>query len=92
MVSNMGRMFLGCSSLQTLDLSKFDTTFVRNMSSMFNACNNLQTLDISGFEIPFVKTMTDMFKDCDLLQTIKFPKDEKYRQKLIDVIDDCRSI
>ena len=35
-VTNMSKMFSGCSSLTSLDLSSFDTSNVTNMRSMFS--------------------------------------------------------
>ena len=40
----MSTMFSGCSTLQTLDLSNFDTNKVTYIYSMFNNCNLLTTL------------------------------------------------
>ena len=34
-------MFYGCSSLSTLDLSKFNTSDVQYMSSVFDGCSKL---------------------------------------------------
>lgn len=41
-------MFSGCSSLQELDLSDFNTTSVRSMDSMFKNCSELATLKLSA--------------------------------------------
>ena len=38
----MERMFGGCSSLKSLDLSSFDTTNVNNMDDMFWNCSSLK--------------------------------------------------
>ena len=40
-VTYMQSMFSGCSSLQSLDLSSFNTTSVTNMNSMFTGCSSL---------------------------------------------------
>ncbi len=37
-------MFVECSSLQSLGLSKFDTSNVIDMSNIFNGCVNLKSL------------------------------------------------
>ena len=44
----MSSMFYDCSSLTSLDLSKWDTSKVTNMNNMFNNCSSLETLDLSG--------------------------------------------
>ena len=48
-VTNMSRMFDGCSSLSSLpDISKLNTNKVTNMSFMFSECSSLSSLpDIS---------------------------------------------
>ena len=45
-VTDMGGMFWGCSSLETLDLSHFDTGKVtgNGMVGMFNGCSSLETI------------------------------------------------
>ena len=40
----MSYMFQNCYSLQTLDVSGFNTSSVTNMSNMFQNCYSLQTL------------------------------------------------
>ena len=46
--TNMINMFSNCYSLQSLDLSSFNTSLVTNMNAMFNNCNSLQSLDLSA--------------------------------------------
>ena len=43
-VTNMERMFYGCSELTSLDLSNFNTANVTNMKDMFDNCYNLETI------------------------------------------------
>ena len=62
-------MFFGCSSLQTLDVSGFDTSNVTDMSWMF-IYSSLQTLDLSGFDTSNVTNMGLMFRDCNGLQVL----------------------
>ena len=38
----MSEMFCGCSSLQSIDLSSFNTTNVKYMFSMFDECSSLK--------------------------------------------------
>ena len=58
------------NSLQSLDLSKADTSNVTDMSAMFHNCPNLQSLDISGFDTSNVTNMSSMFHECCYLQTL----------------------
>lgn len=43
-VTDMDRMFYGCTKLTTLDLSHFNTSNVTNMDAMFYSCSNLTTI------------------------------------------------
>ena len=45
----MTSMFEGCTSLESVDLSDFDTNLVTDMSSLLNGCKALRALDISYF-------------------------------------------
>ena len=58
--TNMSYMFYYCSSLTSLDVSKFDTSKVTNMSYMFSRCG-LISLDISNFNTFKVTDMSYMF-------------------------------
>ena len=69
-VTNMGSMFLSCSSLNTLDVSCFDTSNVTNMYKMFFGCSSLTTLDVSGFNTSNVTSMGSMFWACSSLNTL----------------------
>ena len=48
-VTSMYQMFCSCSSLQSLDLSGWDTSKVTTMFQMFYGCSSLQSLDLSGW-------------------------------------------
>lgn len=63
-VTDMNSMFLGCSSLSSLDLTNFDTGNVTDMSSMFLDCRNLTSLDVTNFNTEKVTDMSSMFQNC----------------------------
>ena len=69
-VTDMRRMFAGCKSLKTIDLSSFNTSNVTNMWAMFADCDSLLSLDLSGFNTVNVTNMARMFSDCDTLTSI----------------------
>lgn len=73
-VVSMRDMFLGCSSLVTLNLRGFDTSNVNNMSFMFSACQKLVNLDISTFDTSNVTNMNWMFGNCEALTTLNLSK------------------
>ena len=69
-VTEMGTMFIYCSSLTNLDLSSFDTSKVTSMGSMFYNCTGLTQLDLSSFDTSHVTDMGSMFHNCTKLGTI----------------------
>ena len=68
--TDMGSMFVMCSSLTSLDLSSFNTSNVTDMGGMFLGCNALQTVDVSSFDVTKVTNMSMMFGSCRELTTI----------------------
>jgi len=68
--TNMVYMFSNCYSLQSLNLSSFNTSVVTNMSSMFQYCYSLQSLNLSSFKTSSVTNMSYMFNSCYSLQSL----------------------
>ena len=69
-VSNMNNMFSGCSSLELIDLSGFETSSLIEMSSIFDGCSSLESIDLSKFDISNVKDISYMFYNCISLKSI----------------------
>ena len=69
-VTDMYRMFYGCSSLATLDLSDLSTWSVTNMNTMFSGCSSLASLDLTGFDTAQVTDMGGMFYGCSSLSSL----------------------
>ena len=69
-VVDMSKMFFGCLSLTSLDLSAFKTANVTNMAGMFEDCWALTSIDLSSFNTANVKNMSYMFYWCDALTSI----------------------
>lgn len=69
-VTDMYGLFLGCSSLTTLDVSGFDTSNVTDMQYMFGGCTNLTSLDLSNFNTAKVTNMQSMFWNCTSLSEL----------------------
>ena len=63
-------MFLGCSSLRSLDVSSWNTSNVTDMSNMFDGCRSLTSLDISSFDTSNVTDMGGMFEGCRSLTSL----------------------
>ncbi|MBQ8058756.1 MAG: BspA family leucine-rich repeat surface protein [Prevotella sp.] len=69
-VTSMYGMFLGCSSLKSLDVSGFNTSNVTDMEYMFYDCYGLTSLDLSSFNTSNVTNMCDMFSGCKRLTSL----------------------
>ena len=69
-VTSMNYMFLGCSSLVSLDLSGFDTSSVTSMAGMFSECSSLESVDLSSFDTSNVTDMQSMFSSCSSLTVL----------------------
>ena len=69
-VTDMSRMFAGCSALRSLDVSRFDTSQVTGMSSMFSGCASLTELDLYFFDTAKVTDMRAMFSGCATLSAL----------------------
>ena len=76
-------MFRKCSSLQSIDLSSFNTINVKNMYRMFQNCSSLQSIDLSSFNTTNVKEMRSMFRRCPHLKKENV-KISNYGKKLLD--------
>ena len=69
-VTDMYRMFYGCSGLTSLDVSHFNTQNVTCMDGMFSGCSSLTSLDLSSFNTQNVTTMRHMFYYCSSLTSL----------------------
>ena len=73
-VTNMSKMFDGCSSLTSLNLSNFNTSSVTNMSEMFSGCSGLTSLNVFKFNTSSVTNMSEMFSGCSGLTSLNVSK------------------
>jgi len=69
-VINTSYMFYNCSSLNTLDVSNWDTSNIIEMSYMFYGCKALTILDVSNWNTSNFRIMNNMFYNCTGLTTL----------------------
>ena len=66
-------VFNGCSSLESIDLSKWSETFnnncVKSCTSMFANCHNLTSINLSGWDIFKIGDVNSMFNGCRALES-----------------------
>ena len=70
LLKNANKLFYGCSTLISLDFTKFKTNYLVDMSNMFNGCSSLKSLDLSNFKTNNVNYMEKMFYDCNSLESL----------------------
>ena len=70
LLTSISYMFLRCSSLESIDLSSFNTNNVTYMNSMFGGCSSLESIDLSSFNTNNVTDMYSMFYGCSSLKSI----------------------
>ena len=92
-VTDMSSMFLGCSSLSSLDLTNFDTGNVTDMSRMFQNCYDLTSLDVSNFNTSKVTDMCCMFVGCHKLTSLNVSKFNTTEvTDMRDMFEDCYAL
>ncbi len=69
-VTDMGKMFHGCSALTSLDLTNFNTANVEFMDNMFEGCSALESLNLTNFNTENVTNMSCMFMGCSGLESL----------------------
>ncbi|MBQ0061152.1 MAG: BspA family leucine-rich repeat surface protein [Bacteroidales bacterium] len=70
---SLSYLFAGCSFLESIDLSGFNTYKVTDMAEMFSGCSSLQSITFGdNFDTSSVENMIAMFKGCSSLQSITF--------------------
>ena len=57
----MAKMFKKCSSLESLDITNFNTQSVNDMTEMFNTITSLKVLNLTSFVTKNVNKYTDIF-------------------------------
>ena len=60
-------LFYGCSNINAIDLSEFDTSQVEDISYMFYNCFSLISLNLTNINTEKVKTTRSMFFECHSL-------------------------
>ena len=91
--TDISRMFFGCSSIKSLDLSSFDTSKVRDMTHMFMGCLALTSLNLSSFDTSSVIDMQYMFRDCQSLKSLDISSfDTSKVERMDNMFDFCYAL
>lgn len=63
-------LFCGCTQLEEVNLSAFNTQYTTVMERAFYNCSSLRTINLSSWNVGAVTTMASMFYGCSNLSTI----------------------
>lgn len=89
----MRYLFSSCQSLESLDLSGFNTENVSSMVSMFSQCSSLRSLDLSSFNTSKVIDMNLMFYKCINLESIDLSSfDTENLQRMAHMFSSCTKL
>ena len=70
LLKNANKLFYNCSTLISLNFSKFKSNYITDMTQMFENCDRIETLDLSNFKTKDVTLMRQTFKGCKLLKNL----------------------
>ena len=80
-------MFNECSSLQSINLSSFNSTKVKTMFHIFYKCSSLKLIDLSSFITDNIDNMDGIFLGCSSLkkENIKINNKDKNKKLLLQI-------
>lgn len=95
--TNASGMFAYLTNVESLDLSKLDTSNITSMSKMFYKSSGLKNIDFSNFNTSNVTNMSSMFEGCSSLTSLdirnmNFINVTNYTNMFINVKNDCEII
>ena len=92
-VTDMTYMFADIYSMESLDLSDFNTQNVTSMIGMFRQ-NNMQSVDITSFDTSNVTNMAGMFYGCMYLGGLEFGNNFKTNNvtNMVNMFTGCLSL
>ena len=80
-------------SIESIDLSKADTSYVKNMASMFWSCSNLTEINVSGWNTSNVTDMSSLFDGCSKLTELDLSGwDTSNVTNMSQMFNDCESL
>ena len=69
-IESLDSSFYGCISLESIDLTYFNTPSLTKSISMFKDCSSLKSIDLSYLNTSLVTDMNNMFSGCSSLESI----------------------
>ena len=90
----MTQLLWGCTNLQTVDVSGWDTSNVTAMGSAFDCCLKLKTIKgIESWDTSNVTEMYTMFQSCEKLKKLDLSKwNTKSLTSVYSMFSNCKSL
>ena len=86
-------LFQDCSKVETIDLSKADSSNVVNAKNMFCKCYYLTSLELGDFDTSNITNMDSMFKSCQLLTYLDLSYfDTSSVEDMTAMFKDCKKL
>ena len=90
---NANKLFYGCNTLKSLNLSQFKSNYIKDMADMFNGCSKLVSLDLSNFRTKEVISMKGLFKKCTSLKILDISSfDTSNVTDMSEMFSECKSL
>ena len=92
-VTNMERMFSGCTNLTSLNLSGWDVSNVIDMWAMFSQCIGLTSVDLSNWDVGNIVNTSLMFYNCPRLTSLDLSSwDTSNVTSMESMFNSCKSL
>ncbi len=92
-VTNLSDLFFSCLSLESVDLSSFNTSKVKRMNNLFNGCSSLTSINLFSFNTSNVINIERMFSSCMSLKLVDLSKFNTEKvENMKEMFFDCRTI
>jgi surface protein len=63
-------MFYGCTNLESVDVSKFDTSKMTSLNTVFINCHNLKIIDVKNWDTKMITDLYSTFKECQSVKIL----------------------
>ena len=91
--NTLSEMFLNCTLLTSLDLSKLNVSKVTSFSNMFTGCKSLRKINLNSFKLDSVNSIASMFKNCVSLEYLDLSSFKPYKLTNMDsLFYNCNSL
>ena len=71
-VTEVTNVFENCKNLETVDISKWDTSHIQYFNRMFSGCHKLTEINLAGWKTDNLSYMAYMFNECFNLKKVDF--------------------